>query len=243
MISLLNRLLQKHFLSADIQAQAFDSFYSELLKSSYPKISQSLQGHTLPCYNLLTHKGLEYLTQYLSQLDQPLLDYGCGLNFLAPHLPKDIKMKGVDFSQFALEYNRQNYPSYKFEASHLNLTPDLADFPHILINDAFYHFPHPLQKIQTLLKQRPKTLYWVHNFKTPVEELQLKGYEVRNHDLTADFKELVNSWLENISGAHVQEERKIYPLIWDTLEKEMKAHRVALQNGNLHRHHIVFIRN
>ncbi len=235
-----NQLLQKHFLGTDIQAQAFDSFYGELLKSSYPKFSQEIQGHQLPCYNLLSSKEIASLTSYLSSLDRTLLDYGCGLSFLAPLLPEKVNMKGVDFSQYALLYNRESFPQYEFEAAHLNLTPDLKNFPHLLVNDAFYHFPNPLQKIQSLLKQRPQSLYWVHNFKMPVEELQLRGYQVRTQDFTEDFKVLVNSWLNLISSPDVQEERKIYPLIWDTLEKEMKAHSDALRQGKLHRLHIEF---
>ena len=147
-------------------------------------------------------------------------------------------MTGLDFSEFAIEYNRKHFPEYLFELAHLNLVPDVSKYEHILINDAFYHFSKPFRHIQQLLKSKPKSLYWVHNFKEEIGELALKGYSVEVTDYTPEFKALVNSWLSIIDEASVQEERKKYPLIWDTLEKEMKAHRQGLQNQKLQRVHI-----
>lgn len=149
-------------------------------------------------------------------------------------------MKGIDFSQFALEYNQKHFPDHKFQAFHLNLTPTLGQFSHVLINDAFYHFPRPLVKIQSLLSQKPSSLYWVHNFKEPIRELSVKGYDVESHNYTPQFEKLVSSWSNLISSPSVQEERKIYPIIWDTLEKEMSAHQRALKQGKLHRFHLIF---
>jgi len=240
LISLIQQYIQKKILEADIQAQAFDSFYQQLLSSSYPRYSSAIQGHQLPCYNLLSYEELNFLRDYLKTLEGDLLDYGCGLSFLAPLLKPHQKMKGIDFSKFALRYNRQYFSAYEFEAFHLNMTPKLGDSTHMLINDAFYHFPKPLVKIRSLLSQKPSSLYWVHNFKDPIEELSINGYEIKSHNFTPQFEKLVKSWSNILSSTTVQEERKIYPLIWDTLEKEMSAHKKALEQGKLHRFHLTF---
>ena len=232
--------LQNHFLRTDIQARAFDSFYLELIQSSYPRFSKEIQNHDVPCYNLLSPNERIEIIKYLGLLEGSLLDYGCGLSFIGSLLceNQNIKMRGVDFSNEALKYNREHYSNHEFIAAHLNLTPKTTDVSHILINDSFYHFQNPLIPLQKLLKSKPLSVYWVHNFKHKIESLNIRGYEVEAHDFTEDFKKLVNSWLRVIQSEHVQEERKIYPLIWDTLENEMKAHEQALLKDEIYRIHL-----
>jgi len=232
--------LQSHFLRTDIQARAFDSFYIELIQSSYPRFSNEIQNHDVPCYNLLSPNERVEIIKYLGQIEGTLLDYGCGLSFIGALLcdHKKINMRGIDFSSEALKYNREHYSDHEFIAAHLNLTPNLNGVSHILINDSFYHFQNPMIPLQKLLKSKPSSIYWVHNFKHKIESLNIKGYKVEAHDFTQEFKELVNSWLRIIRSEHVQEERKIYPLIWDTLEKEMKAHEQALLKDEIYRIHL-----
>ena len=234
----LYRNLQKHFLSTDIQARAFDGFYSELLKSSYPQQSHIIQGHNLPCYNLLSRDERERIKDYLQSREGSFIDYGCGLSFISEFLGDKSQMTGIDFSHFALSYNREKFSQYDFQAAHLNLTPLIEPNSHILMNDSLYHFQRPLAEIYKLLKKKPQSLYWVHNFKEPIQSLEIKGHDVQIQDFTQDFSNLVKSWLDYLDTDHVQEERKIYPLIWDTLEKEMHGHKLALAENRIQRLHI-----
>ncbi len=238
MLKTIRKALQNHFLSTDIQARAFDSFYKELLESSYFFYSRQIQNHTTPSYNLLSSIERDKLIEYLSTLGGSFLDYGCGLSFVSEYLNNQTQMIGLDFSPYAIKYNRQNYPHRKFQLAHLNLMPP-ESYDHILINDAFYHLGHPLRHLNQLLKRNPKSIYWVHNFKEQQGEFVIKGYQVETTDFTQEFKKLVNSWLSVIESSAVQEERKIYPLIWDTLEKEMKAHKAALKDQRIQRLHIL----
>lgn len=252
MFTFLRDSIQKHFLKADIQASAFDSFYQQLLESSYPHHSKEVQGHSLPCYNLLSPNESKQLANYLQGLDGPLLDYGCGLSFISPLLEKTVTLHGLDFSQFAIKYNRENFPNHNFKAYHLNLLPQLKPYKYILITDSLYHFDHPLKPILKMISSGSESLYWCHNFKDKnlslIEDIKLNkesyfpSHTIELTDFTQDFSSLVTQWLDILNSQHVQEERKIYPLIWDTLEKEMKAHKVAFSQKRIKRYHLKFNR-
>jgi len=233
--------IQKHFLKNDIQAHAFNQFYQELLSSSYPLKSNLIQGHKLPCYNLLSSEERSQLQKYIQNSTGLINDYGCGLSFLPEFLEeRKHSMIGYDFSSFALHYNREQFPEYEFIPKHLNITPEFPKNSHILISDAFYHLRNPFHHIYRLLKNKPQSLYWIHNFKNPLpfQEMSIKDYDVEVTDFTTNFATLVKAWTEVIKSENVQEERKIFPLIWDTLEKEMAAHEMSLKQNKVQRLHI-----
>jgi len=79
-----------------------------------------------------------------------LLDLGCGLGEMA-HFVNGRRYIGVDFSGYAVQYARQQYPEKHFIQAAIEELPLLGQFDTVVMLEVLEHLDNPAQACQTAL--------------------------------------------------------------------------------------------
>lgn len=241
--------INRKFCQIDPQAQAFNHFYRELLLSShYQNLSNEIQAHPGVAYNLATAELYRELEAWAQKHNGPFADIGCGLGVLCALLPHNKKVFGWDFSSEAIHGAKKRYPHQEFNLYHFNLgypkqqksIPYKVSLDSLYNNDRRYNSAIALKKnLKTLLRQKTKSFFLIQNFKEEVE-LHVSGYHIETSDHTESFSRTVEAWIKALQSDQVKEDKKKYPLLWSTIEREFLKHQRSLDEKSFRRLRFIF---
>ncbi|GEM_PF-3410585 len=240
--SSINKYLSKIFITQDPKAQAFDSFYRELLQSElYNKTAKQLQGHPGNAYNLLTKENYQFIKGWLQSRDaHNIFEFGCGLSPMSSLLKEfpHIKISGHDFSKSAIAYAKINHPNQHFEVFHHHLKYQALCDSVVCLDSLYDNSGRPSAMdyyLKRLVKKSTKRLLLIQNFNASVTPPLLKGMQQTIENVTPTFEYLVESWENSLTTVEVQEDTKKYPVLWGTIAREFHHHRKSLERGQVKR--------
>lgn len=218
---------------------AFDQFYTELFQSElYPQLQKELDLKTLS-YNLLNPHEESLLTNWLGQQSGTLLDYGCGLSLPSQLLKisnsKNLKVEGIDFSQKAIAYCQERFPEYFYRQEHLSFGLK-KKYHSVFIGDALYHHRNPQRALKNLLKNTKSSLFLSQLSRTTETFFIKDAPSPQILDVSEEFTKSLKARSLYLKSADVKAEGEIFPILWDTMRKEVAIHLTRIQKKEVRRY-------
>ena len=221
------QLLQNILLRMEPLVSAFDQFYNDFENSPFAQFYKEYHQVTRPSYNLMGKKELKWINKYVSTLEGSLLELGCGLSPVAEAITTNSKIShhlGIDFSSYAIERMKEDFPQSHWRQSHFTFLK-VPKLNHALCLDASYD----LKRIASLVNHSSES-FLLSRIHSPAHEMKpIIGYTQRHWDFTADYHELIISWVNFLEAFNSENSTDQLSFSWTTLNREMKRHYNQLE--------------